>query len=455
MRKRTVAAAIGGTRGEPRNGSSRPSAIGIRTALSSAAALVTAVGAMLTASPTPAGASSPANQGVTSKTISVGIPYVNFIALKSLGVNINEGSFPDAYGAIIANMNAHGGVDGRKLVPHYFEFDPAVPANVTLSCAQLTEDDKIFISLSPVYPDCYQQDHDTPVIEGSLPGTLPAGVAPDFSLAPPDAPYDQVAFAAYAKRGVFKGKKVGIFYAATSDAPEVKAVQSDLKKLKVDVALTAEDSVQATDTVASDQDVQSIVQRFQSAGVNLVVGVGGAGSTTWPIGLLANQSTYKPPWIATSESSLLSYVESAKGSNPYLDNVLSSTAVPSTYQEWKDPAVRKCAAIVHKAYPSDTINPPVNPTSPAAATAPVTDVSVIQACQDLAMFAKIADTAGKNLTVASFTKAGYGLRNVTFPASGGPVSFANNQPYAVGPVNIYVYSTTSKTMVPASASAKL
>ncbi len=48
------------------------------------------------------------------------------------------------------------------------------------------------------------------------------------------------------------------------------------------VVLTAEDSVQSTDAVASDQEVQSIAQRFQSAGVNVVVGVGGSGSTTWP-----------------------------------------------------------------------------------------------------------------------------------------------------------------------------
>ena len=43
----------------------------------------------------------------------------------------------------------------------------------------------------------------------------------------------------------------------------------------------------------------------------------------------------------------------------------------------------------------------------------------MQACQDLALFAKIADTAGKKLTVASFTKAGYSLKNITIPGSGG------------------------------------
>ncbi len=76
------------------------------------------------------------------------------------------------------------------------------------------------------------------------------------------------------------------------------------------------------------------------------------------------------------------------------------------------------------------------------------------ACQYLAIFAKIANAAGKNLTVASFTKAGYGLKNVTFPGSGGPVSFAPGQPYAIGPAQVVVFSPTSQTMVPSSSSTK-
>jgi hypothetical protein len=258
--------------------------------------------------------------------------------------------------------------------------------------------------------------------------------------------------AALDKRGVFKGKKIAIFYGADSDKPEVTTVQSDLKKLHVNVVLTAEDSAQATDTVASDQEVQSIAQRFQSDGVNVVIGVGGSGSTTWPRALFDNQSTYKPQYIATSESSLLSYVNSTKGGNPYLDGVLAALPTPSYYQQWKDPAVQKCAAVVRKAYPSDTIHAPANPASPGAASADSTAVSVLQACQDLAIFATIADKAGKKLTVATFTKAGYGLKNVRFPGSGGLVSFGPDQPYAVGPVNIVTYSPTSQTL--ASAPAK-
>ena len=120
-------------------------------------------------------------------------------------------------------------------------------------------------------------------------------------------------------------------------------MQQDLKKLGVPVVLTAEDSVQATDAVASDQEVQSISQRFQSAGVNVVIGVGGSGSTTWPRAQLDNQSTYKPLYIATSESSLISYVESTKGANPYLKYVVAASSAPtllSAVEGPGDPEVR-------------------------------------------------------------------------------------------------------------------
>lgn len=429
--------------------------MGTRTSIwAASAAFVTALGSMLAVGTTTAGASSPADQGVTAKTIAVGLPYVNFAALKSLGVTIDDGSFPDAYNAVIAMINKEGGVNGRKLVLSTAEMNPAVPAEATSSCTQLTEDDKVFISIAPVFPDCYQQTHDTPVVMGSLPGTLPASAAPDFSLIPPDANFDPLQLAAFKKAGDFKGKKVAIFYGADSDAPEVKVVQDSLKKLGVPVALTAEDSVQATDAVASDQEVQSISQRFQNAGVNVVIGVGGSGSTTWPRAQLDNQSTYKPLYIATSESSLISYVESTKGANPYLKYVLAASSAPTFYQQWKDPAIQKCVTAVKKAYPSDTITPPVNPTSPGAGSSTdTTYTSVVQACQYLALFDDIAAAAGKNLTVASFTKAGYALKNANIPGIG-PVSFGPGRAYATGPITIFKYDSTSETLVPASNSGK-
>ncbi len=427
----------------------------IRNIFASIASVVVVLGALLVSGSTQAGASSPADQGVTSTTIRIGISVINFAALQAVGVTLNDGNYQDAVKALTAEMNAHGGVDGRKVIPYFAEANPAVPSSTTSSCSELTEDDKVFIVLFPVYPDCYQQTHDTPVLGGVLPGALPASAAPDFSLTPPDAAYDPVQLAAFDNRGAFKGKKVGIFY-GPDDTSEAKVVQSDLKKLHVDVVLSAEDGVTATDTVAVDQDAQSIALRFQDAGVNEVVGVGGTGAAVWPRALQDNQSRYKPPWIATNETALASYIASAKGGNSYLDNVMAATATPSAPQVWMDPAMQKCAAIVRKAYPSDAIAAPVNPNSPQAASSgsDTTYAAVEAACVYLALFGKIADAAGKNLTVASFTKAGYQLRDVTLPGSGGPVSFGPDQAYAIGKANVVVYDPRSGALVPAPASRR-
>jgi hypothetical protein len=58
------------------------------------------------------------------------------------------------------------------------------------------------------------------------------------------------------------------------------------------------------------------------------------------------------------------------------------------------------------------------------------------------------------LTVASFTKVGYSLKNISIPLAGGPDSFADNRSYSIGDADVVVYSPTSKTLVSAPSSAK-
>ena len=162
------------------------------------------------------------------------------------------------------------------------------------------------------------------MIAGSLPGALPAASAPDFALIPPDANFDPLQLAAFKKAGDFKGKKVAIFYGADSDAPEVKVVQDGAQEVggpgRADGRGQRAGDRRRGVRPGSPVHLPALPER----GVNVVIGVGGSGSTTWPRAQLDNQSTYKPTYIATSESSLLSYVESTKGANPYLKYVLSA-----------------------------------------------------------------------------------------------------------------------------------
>ena len=112
---------------------------------------------------------------------------------------------------------------------------------------------------------------------------------------------------------------------------------------------------------------------------------------------------------------------SAKGGdNPtYLKGAVTATPIPSQQVFWNDPAVQKCVRIIKKAYPSTVIGNPIG----APANAPTTWVAAENTCQEVAIFSAIAKAAGKNLTARTFQQAGYGLRNVSIPGMGAPVSF--------------------------------
>ena len=387
----------------------------------------------------PVSASS-ATQGVTATTIRVGIPYVDVAAVKAVGVNINWGNVTDAYQAVIANINAHGGINGRKIVPFIMAVDPTGAAPAATACTALTQDDKVFAVIAPLSPTCYLQAG-VPVINGILQSAAGTGLAQNFSLAPPASTYDPLQLSIYSKQGVFKNKKVGVFAGVTTDETELKIVQAALAKLHVDVVSTAIDSAPQGDLSAENEQVAVITQKFQQLGVNEVVAVG-YGSAVWPEGLSAIQSTFNPPWVATSEAD---FTGDVGGSNDpqYLSNVTTSLPIPGGEVVWSNAGTQACVKLVRKAYPSDHINA-------FSATAPGSEATwtgIEQACTDMALFSAIAKAAGKHLTVASFVHAGYGLRNVVIPGSGAPISFAPNRPFALGPVYMVHYDASTKSIV--------
>jgi hypothetical protein len=395
----------------------------------------------------PAAASS--SPGVTATTIKVGIPYVDLAAVRQqFGLKINQGSFPNAYKALFAKINAQGGINGRKVVPVFAAVNPTGTAAAATACTQLTEDTPTFVEISPLSPECYLE-HRTPTINSTVTQSVSAGAAQNFTLTPPATAYDPIQLEILDKQGVFKNKKVGIYGGETTDQDEVEVVKSALKRDHVNVAAVAVDSAPSNDQVAAAQQQQAIAQRFRNAGVNEVVAVG-TGSSSWPQYQQQNQSSYTPPWVATSEADLSGTMQGKAFDSQYVSNVISTTPYPSPSSQWNDPLIKQCVATIRKAYPSDVIQSPIG--EAANDSADNTYVAPESACGNVALFAAIAKAAGKSLTTSSFTKAGFGLKNVAIPGAGGTVSFGQNQAYAKGPVFIAKYDPTTKNMVIASKS---
>ncbi len=404
------------------------------------ALLLSAMAIVGGAAPVSAATSAP-TQGVTATTIRVGIPYVDLAAVRQFGITLNQGSFPDAYDAVIANLNASGGINGRRVVPYLVAVNPVGTGPAITACTQLSEDDSVFVAINPQQADCFLQQHNVPTISGTFQDAPSSSGTPNFTLVPPPTAYDPVQLSVLAHQGDFKGKKVGLFAGQETDGAELKVVQSSLKSLGVHVVQSAVDGAPQDDEVATNQQAALIAQRFQQAGVNEVVAVG-TGATVWPESLQANQSSYLPAWIATSESSLETSVLGASIQPKYLENVLTTSPVPSNYALWHTPAVQACDRVVRKAYPALEITPPTNPLMGSDQTF----YAVEAACLNIDLFATIAKAAGKNLTESSFAHAGYALRNATIPGSGVPVSFAPGRAYPLGPVYLVTYDKAKNVL---------
>ena len=95
---------------------------------------------------------------------------VDLTAVRQFGITLNQESFPDAYNRMIANLNASGGIDGRRLVPYLVAVNPVGTGPAITACTQLSEDDSVFVAINPQQADCFLQQHHVPHDLGNIPG---------------------------------------------------------------------------------------------------------------------------------------------------------------------------------------------------------------------------------------------------------------------------------------------
>jgi len=94
----------------------------------------------------PAGAAAqPAQpaQGVTDSTIKLGLVQPDYDCIKDF-VDFNRGDQEKTYKVFVDDLNAHGGILGRKVEPVYRDFCPIGNAQALAACTSFTEDDKVF-----------------------------------------------------------------------------------------------------------------------------------------------------------------------------------------------------------------------------------------------------------------------------------------------------------------------
>ncbi len=382
--------------------------------------------------------------GVTPTSIHIGITYPDVAAIANI-VNLDPGNYQVAYTTVIDQINARGGINGRKVVPTFAAIDPLGTASAATVCTQLTEDDRVFAVVGWFQvPDtaCYVTDHDTPIIGLSLSSAAAVQArAPWFNPGISDSDQIPKEMTTFEQEGVFAGKKVAVV-GDTLDQAETSLVLTDLKRLKVDVVQTGINNAPSTDQTAVTSANSIIAQKFEASGASVVVAVGNEGEA-WPASLQSTQSTYLPRLIAVDYSSLNAYVTNKSGySQAVLKGALSAGGTPPPSVEWDDPAMKRCVATIHAAEPGAVINNPVT----ATASTPQTWTAPESACQEMALFTDIAKAAGKTLNNETFNKGGESLTHVTIPGGGGIFDFGQGHRDGDGPVFVFEWSPSASNL---------
>ncbi|MGA4538956.1 ABC transporter substrate-binding protein [Uniformispora flossi] len=383
-----------------------------------------------TAAPGAGPAQSTAAPGLTSDTIKLGIAYPDLDAVKAF-VNIDNGNYETAFRAVVDNINAGGGIGGRKIEPVFAKVNLLSPAAQQETCVKLTQDAKVFAVLfaMPYDATCYVQTNRTAAIGTPLTKEQYAQAqAPAFAYTSAEAAAEAVR--ALAAHGDFAGRKVAVAAITTDQAQVDQQVTPALQVAGITPVVTGYIPANATDPAAFAQQTNVLFQKAQASGADTLLIVGGAAHSL-PQAL--EKASWRPRLMFTTVPS--SYL-GAKGQHDF--SILKDAVAAEPLTTWQDDQeLMSCAAALGVADPSLNLKLLDPRTVPAGQPNPGASLQI--ACQTLTLFKAIAGRAGKDLNYASFQQAGQTLGGLHIPGYLDPANYTPQTPNGAIPVAVVGY----------------
>lgn len=384
----------------------------------------------------------PRADGVTDDAIRLGITYVDLASLGDV-VNIDHGDYEAAYNAVIDDINADGGINGRRLEPVFAPILPIGTAPADEACVRLTQDEHVFAVLGFVLDDaplCYLELHDTPVVGGVITQErLDRAEAPWFGVVPGVESITQKLIAAFDADGAFDGATVGVVALPADQELMDDVTLPALEEHGVEVAESATIDVPEDDQAAALAQVAVIAERFRSAGIDTVVTVGNAALTTAQ-GL--TPLDYRPRLLATGFESLATYVAAEEGFDATVVHDALTGGYATAGIQYDEPDMQECLGVVEDA--TGTAFPDPDTVEPGD---PEPYVSAITACLQLSLFRQIAEAAGPSLDNGSFGQAGYDLGAIDLPGDGGSATYGPDSLDGDMPVYLLRYDDAEGRLV--------
>src|SRR4051794_3698205 len=128
--------------------------------------------------------------GVTRTTIKLGIAMIDFACIPAAFNDFEEPLEKAGYQAFVDEINGHGGINGRKIVPVYKTVCPLAETDGMAACTAFSDDSKVFAvvgefgQITPDIPLCITKQHHLPLITYGITQDMMNQAPPGLLLTP-------------------------------------------------------------------------------------------------------------------------------------------------------------------------------------------------------------------------------------------------------------------------------
>ena len=382
--------------------------------------------------------------GVTDETIKIGITYVDTEALKAVGLNYDLGQHVDVYNALIADINANGGINGRQLEAVLTPINPSVAASAEESCLKLTEDDDVFLITGFFLGEavtCPLEAHGTAVVGGSITPALSPRAAAPWAAWLASSKQQATITQEFYDRGLLDGN-VAVYMAAADQPDYDDIVKPLLDELGVEPVAVGINDAPTDDATAVEAQAKVIAESFKAADADTVLLIGIGSGPGW-LFAMDDDTSYRPQLLFTVTNSPRAFYTSADATDT---SILEGALVGGSYgpdqARFETESMQACATILQAAGletpapqdfdPNDRANQPYQ--------------ALFQACPDILLTKAILERAGENLNYGTFAAAIDGL-TVTIPGDPGERTYGPAPDSGDSSAYIFKWDEATKNVV--------
>jgi hypothetical protein len=357
-------------------------------------------------------------RGVTADTIKIGVPLVDFDAIKQF-VDYTRSDQQRVYQTLIDAINARGGIHGRRIVAVYKTYSPIDPtaANGSLPlCTAFTEDEKVFAVLG-IFVDfsgdaqlCVTRDHQTILVTHGLSQEW-VDKSPPGLMVSSDITTERsvnVLMNLLAREKTLVGKTVAVLGDTTTRGRIDKVIEPELRKLGVTRAATAVLSISGADTSQPQAQLDGFIERWRSQKADALIITGDLSAAKQ----FVDKIREKLPRILLISDALSSVAGGATdelhaGRNP---TAYEGTLVPEDLgaengEQFQEPLARRCVATFRRANPGVPVADPKVRTPGRDGRVEQRFEAIRDACDELEVLRLVGERAGPNLTNETWRRA--------------------------------------------------